>query len=901
MQEPSTPETGSAYTPKTPLMGQYFGGKAEHPGVLLLMRVGDFYEAYGEDAETIAGFLNITLTGREDGGQRIAMAGVPHHAAERYVARLIKGGFRVALMDQVEDPKTAKGLVKRRVTRVVSRGTVFEDALLDDRSNNYLVAAVVGDSIAGLGVVDVSTGEFLTTELDGEHPEAQLADEICRLEPAEVLVPEGRDDLVEIIKRATGAAVTPFAARDVPRSRTAREALTRHFGTTSLRGFGCEEYTTGLDAAALVIDYLKETQVAALSHITGLSTYSVRDHMTLDASARRNLEISSSMADGSRARSLLGVVDTTLTAMGGRMLRRRLEEPLLDVPSISGRLDAVAELAGDELLRGDLREMLRGVSDVERLVSRCAAGLANARDLVGLRTSLDLLPGTCDRLAGASAEMLVDCRRRLAGVRAPAALPVPVVRDVRVDGTTAGIGALIGRAIVDEPPAGLRDGGLIRPGFSVELDALREAASHGRAWIAGLEADERERTGIASLKVGYNAVFGYYIEITKANLAKAPADYIRKQTTAAGERYITPALKEWEARVLGADEKIVELEYALFAQVRDQVAEASRPLLDVGRAVAELDVFAALAETAVRSHFCRPLVDDSDCIQIRGGRHPVVEKIQGSGAFVANDCTLDCTENRLHVLTGPNMSGKSTALRQVALIVLLAQVGSFVPAEEARVGVVDRIFTRIGAHDELATGQSTFMVEMNETANILNNATRRSLVILDEIGRGTSTYDGLSIAWAVVEHLAGIGCRTLFATHYHHLNELAGRMPGIRNYRVAVKEKGDQIVWLHKLVPGGTDKSYGIQVARMAGVPTEVIRRAKEVLASLEKTSARAAGDVVAPGQAIATSKKKLQLTLFDLDRHPALEELDVLDTAALTPIEALIKLDELQRMARGS
>ena len=879
-------------------MQQYFGARDEHPGVLLLMRVGDFYEAYGEDAETIAGALNITLTSREDGGQRIAMAGVPHHAAERYIARLIRQGFRVAMMDQVEDPKLAKGLVKRRVTRVVSRGTVFEDALLEAGANNYLVAAVVGDPVAGLGVADVSTGEFLTTELDGDRREDSLIEEIRRLEPAEVLVPEGAKELAERIRQAVGAPVMFYGSRDAACIRSPREVLTRHFGTQSLRGFGCEEYTAGVEASALVLSYLQETQVGALSHITALSTYSTREHMTLDSTARRNLELTSAFGEGGRSRTLLGVLDATLTPMGGRLLRRWLEEPLLDVARIERRLDAVEELVRGDILRGDARGLLRGVNDIERLVSRCAAGLANGRDLVGLRDSLRQMRPMAELLAASRSAMLGDVARRLNEAGLPDGPPL-LLHDERRHGVGGEVERLVSQAITDDPPVSLREGGLIRPGYSAELDALRSAAQDGRKWIADLERGERDRTGIASLKVGYNAVFGYFIEVTKANLAKVPEDYIRKQTTAAGERYITPALKEYESKVLGADEKAADLEFQLFVSVRERVAEASAGLLALAKAVAELDALQSLAEIAVANRYARPVVNEGDAIEIRGGRHPVVERIQGAASFVPNDCTLDCGEHQIHIITGPNMSGKSTALRQVALITLLAQIGSFVPADSATIGVVDRIFTRVGAHDELATGQSTFMVEMNETASILNNATSRSLVVLDEIGRGTSTYDGLSIAWAVAEHLVRIGARTLFATHYHHLNELAAQQPCVKNYRVAVKERGDQVIWLHKLVPGGTDRSYGIQVARMAGVPPEVVTRAKEVLAGLEKNGKRAAGDVIGKEMAIRTKRQTLQLTLFEAERHPALEELDALDVTALTPIEAMMKLDELQRKAR--
>ncbi|HXG24039.1 MAG TPA: DNA mismatch repair protein MutS, partial [Chthonomonadales bacterium] len=616
-----------------------------------------------------------------------------------------------------------------------------------------------------------------------------------------------------------------------------------------------------------------------------------------DTTARRNLELTSSLVDGGKSRTLLGVLDETLTPMGGRLLRRWMEEPLLDVGKIRARHDAVEELVKEELLRGDIRDLLRGVNDMERLVSRAAAGLANARDLVGLKDSLTRLPKLGGLLARSRAERLCAIRQRLGSMME--SLPNPLQIREASRPTAAQIAAEIARALVDDPPTGLREGGLIRPGYSAELDALRALAAEGRAWIANLEAEERTRTGIASLKVGYNAVFGYYIDVTKPNLGKVPPDYIRKQTTASGERFITPALKEYEAKVLGADEKAIDLEYNLFVDIRGRVAEAAPELLSVARAVAELDVLSGLAEAAVRNRYVRPEVNEEEVISIRAGRHPVVERLQEGVGFVPNDCLLDTGENQIHIITGPNMSGKSTVLRQVALITLLAQMGSFVPADQAAIGIVDRIFTRVGAHDELATGQSTFMIEMNETANILNNATRRSLVILDEIGRGTSTYDGLSIAWAVTEYLAQIGCRTLFATHYHHLNDLAQYFPNIKNYRVAVKEQGDHIVWLHKLVPGGTDRSYGIQVARMAGVPPVVIKRAKEVLADLERNGARAGSDLLRKETSIPATRKKLQLTLFEAEKHPVIEELESLDVTALTPIEALMKLDELQRKAR--
>ena len=873
------------YKGSTPLMLQYFATCAEHPGILLLMRVGDFYEGYGETAEILASDLNITLTGREDGGTRIPMAGVPHHAVERYVARLIRKGRRVAIMDQVEDPKYAKGLVKRKVTRVITPGTILEDNMLDAKSNNYLVAAVVGDPVAGIGIVDVSTGEFLTTELTGDRRVELLLDEIMRLEPAEILVGEEADPtLLEVIRASTSATITPMAVvtdarRPTPRS--SRELLLAHFQTQSLRGFGCDEYTTGLDACALVLRYLQQTQVNALPHIRTLSTYSAREFMMLDGPARRHLELTAVMGEGGRTRTLLGTIDMTLTPMGGRLLRRWLEEPLLDVPAITRRHEAVDELVRDMIRRGDLADLLRGMGDMERLVSRAAAGLANARDLVALKEALLRVPDLAHILAGIGSEKLADLAQRLS--------------------CPPDIAQRIAQALVEDPPAGLREGGLIRPGYNPELDTLKNASGDAKAWIANLETTERQRTGITSLKVGYNAVFGYYIEVTKANLSKVPPNYTRKQTTSNAERYITEELKSHEGEVLRAAEKSVELEYELFLGIRERVAESSSEILAVARAVSELDVFISFAEIALRNHYVRPEVNEEDAIVIGGGRHPVIERIGVQGDYIPNDCRLDA-DCRMVIITGPNMSGKSSYLRQVALIVLLAQIGSFVPADRASIGVVDRIFTRVGAHDELASGQSTFMVEMNETANILNNATSRSLVVLDEIGRGTSTYDGLSIAWSVAEHLARIGCKTLFATHYHHLNELAKHNPTVHNFRVAVKEQGEQIVWLRKLVPGGTDRSYGIQVARMAGVPAEVVERAKEVLKNLERNGAGATRDLANGAEGgVAPRKQKVQLTLFEAEKNPILEELESLDVTALTPVEALMKLDEWKRkLLRG-
>jgi DNA mismatch repair protein MutS len=865
----------------TPMLRQYMEFKAERPEVILLMRVGDFYEAYGDDATRIADELNITLTGREVQGmeERFPMAGVPFHALDRYLARLVRKGFRVAICDQVEDPKQAKGLVKRAVTRVLTPGTLVEDALLDANSNNYLVATILGEPVNGIGVVDVSTGEFLVTEIDREDSGTsgtirRVVDEVARLAPAECLVPEGMDDLAEAIREACTTTVTRVPTTDLPRS--ARTLLLEHFGTATLRGFGCEEYTTGLDAAATLLNYVKATHMGAVAHIRTLATYSTEDAMVLDAPARRNLELTQGLYDNVKSKSLLAVLDATITPMGGRLLKKWLDAPLLSVERIQRRLDALEAFFSDPLVRGDVRDALRGVADIERLMARISTGTANARDLVALRISLQKVP----EVAARATELENDAIQALCAELSC----VPEVTD------------LLARAIVDEPPVSLREGNLIKDGFDPDLDDLRSASRGGKDWIAQLETTERERTGIKSLKVGYNSVFGYYIEVTKANLALVPADYIRKQTTAQGERYITPDLKEMEARVLGAEEKITAREYDLFCGVRDTVATFAASVLAVGRAVARLDVVSALAEVAVNNRYVRPQVDESATMEIQGGRHPVVEKLAGSAVFIPNDSLLDNGPNQLHVITGPNSSGKSTYLRQVALITLLAQVGSFVPADYARIGIVDRIFTRVGAHDDLAAGQSTFMVEMTEAANILNNATERSLVILDEIGRGTSTFDGVSIAWAVAEYLAQRGCKTLFATHYHLLNELEKSLPNVRNFRIAVKETGERIVFLRKIVAGGTDKSYGVQVARMAGLPPEVIQRAEEVLRDLEKND-RSKRDT-GRGGAISARPTRMQMTLFEAEPHPVVEEVKRLDLATLSPIEALNLLYRLQKEA---
>ncbi len=864
----------------TPLWDQYWEIKRQYPDVLLLFRLGDFYEMFADDATKAAETLNITLTSREAArGERIPMCGVPYHAIDRYLARLIAAGHRVAICDQMERAEFAKKLIRRQVTRVVTPGTVLEASMLEESSNNYLVAVAPGGEGQGFGLAacDVSTGEFLVTQFHGPDAERLLREELGRLAPPELLVPEE----LEGNPRWSGAGswtLSPCPDPLNPRAR-ARETLLRHFGVASLHGYGCEELPLAIAAAAMLLGYLRKRHIDAVQHVRSLSTYSTDEFMGLDRVARRNLELTQALGTGARARSLLSVVDATRTSMGGRLLRKWLEQPLLDPVRINERLAAVEALVENALLRGDLREQLRGVSDLERLSSRAGTGTAHPRDLAGLRDSLARLPALRELLSPDSPGLLAGIAARL-----------EPLEDILT---------LLRTALVDDPPINLKDGGVIREGFSQELDDLRQSGGEGKAWIASLEATERERTGIKSLKVGYNQVFGYYIEITKPNLPYVPPEYDRKQTIANGERYTTSELKERERTIRNAEDRAAREEERLFRDVRQQVGGEAARIQVVARAIAELDVLAAFAETAVRHGYCRPVVEPEGPIEMRNGRHPVVERLNPD-PFVPNDCRLDGQENRLLVITGPNMSGKSTYLRQTALIVLLAQAGCFVPADSASFGVVDRIFTRVGAQDDLAAGQSTFMVEMSETANILNNASPRSLVILDEIGRGTSSSDGLSIAWAVAEHLQQVGARTLFATHFHHLNDLAERLPGVRNFRAAVREDGHNVIWLHKIVPGGTDRSYGIQVARLAGLPDTVIERAREVLVDLEANGSGNGGSPAGPGPQVRVAEKsqKLQLTLFEAEEHPALRELRALDLSAMSPLEALTVLFHLQKNA---
>jgi DNA mismatch repair protein MutS len=794
----------------TPMMRQYKEAKSQHPGMLLLFRMGDFYETFDTDAELAARVLGLTLTSRD---KHMPMAGFPHHQLENYLRKLLHSGHRVAVCDQVEDAALAKGLVKREVTRVVTAGTVTEDELLDPRRANHIAAVVAGvRGTFGLAWADLSAGTFWAADLTPDR----LADELARVAPAECLVAE-RDQgkLEEAFRAAPPQTVAPRPDWTFDPA-TTREALCRQFGVVTLAGFGFEsDHQPGLVAAGALVLYLQETFKSDLKHLRTLRPFRQTDHLLLDEVTRRSLELTRTLRDGGRDGSLLSALDRTVTPMGARLLHDWVIAPLHDRAAIEARLDAVQELHADHRLRQDLRTVLEEASDLQRLTSRASTGRATPRDLAAVARTLRLLPKFKAKLTGRKAALLAQLEDKL-----------ELCPDLR---------EALDAALVDEPPLTAKEGGVIRDGCKPALDELRTITKDGKAWITRFQATEITRTGISSLKVGFNQVFGYYIEITHANTAKVPADYIRKQTLKNAERYITPDLKEYEEKVLGAQEKIYQLEYELFVELRERVAAEMARLLGTAEVMATLDVLGSLAELAAARQYVRPELTDDAVLQVEAGRHPVLDQTLPPGTFVPNDIALGPDGGMFWLITGPNMAGKSTFIRQVALITLMAHVGSFVPAKAAKVGVTDRIFTRVGASDELSRGQSTFMVEMTEAANILNNATPHSLVILDEIGRGTSTYDGVSLAWSITEHLHdAVGCRSLFATHYHELAQLAETLPGLRNYNVLVKDQADGIVFLHRIAPGGADKSYGIHVARLAGVPAAVLERAEAVLAELE-------------------------------------------------------------------
>ena len=876
----------------TPMMKQYMQTKEEYKDCILFYRLGDFYEMFFDDALTASKELEITLTGKNCGlEERAPMCGIPYHAVDSYLNRLVSKGYKVAICEQVEDPKTAKGIVKREVIRVVTPGTNLDTQGLDETKNNYIMCIVYMADRYGLSVADVTTGEYLVTELDSQ---TKLMDELYKFMPSEIVCNEafymsGLD--LDDLKNRLHMAIYSLEAWYFDDT-LCRETLQEHFKVASLEGIGLSDYECGMIASGALLKYLEETQKNSLSHMSRLTRYATGNYMVLDSATRRNLELVETLREKQKRGSLLWVLDKTKTAMGARTLRKYVEQPLIDKKSIVKRLDAVAELKDNAICREEIREYLNPVYDLERLVGKITYQSANPRDLIAFQSSLSMLPSVKCILKDMESDLLKEIYEELD--------PLEELCD------------LVGRAIQEEPPLAMKEGGIIKDGYNEEVDRLRKAKSEGKNWLADLETKEREKTGIKNLRIRYNKVFGYYLEVTNSFKDLVPDYYTRKQTLANAERYIIPELKELEDTILGAEDKLCALEYELYCEVRNTIAAELTRIQRTAKAVAKLDVIASLALVAERNNYVRPKINEKGVIDIRDGRHPVVEKMIPNDMFIANDTYLDDKKQRISIITGPNMAGKSTYMRQAALIVLMAQLGSFVPASSANIGLVDRIFTRVGASDDLASGQSTFMVEMNEVANILRNATSKSLLILDEIGRGTSTFDGLSIAWAVVEYISNsklLGAKTLFATHYHELTELEGKISNVNNYCIAVKEKGDDIVFLRKIVKGGADKSYGIQAAKLAGVPDPVINRAKEIVEEL--VTADITGKVkdiaVQGSETKKKTQKKLdevdltQFSLFDTVKDDdVLNELKELDISHMTPMDAMNKLYQLQNKLRN-
>ncbi len=858
------------------MMEQYFRIKEQYKDCILLYRMGDFYEMFGEDALVGSKVLEITLTSRERGKkERIPLCGVPWHALDSYLPKLLSKGFKVAICEQMEDPRLAKGLVDRDVVRIVTPGTVLESTVLDSRSNSYLMAITEAGGSYGLAFVDVSTGEFTLTQVEGQDADVKVLAEFAQRSPKEVLHQEGFSTrkLQEDFS-LSGAAMTPLEDMAFLKE-SAESSLKRHFKVQSLEGLGIADKALAISSAGAVLRYLESTQKRSLDFLERPKFLSITDKLVLDQTTLRNLEVLRNVRDGTSENTLASVLDRTRTPMGSRLLKKWLMEPLMSVRAIQERLDAVEELVSETVIRHELADAFDGVRDLERLVGKVTYGSANARDLLAIKTSLQTIPDAKAALRDSKATLLRDLSSKLSNLE--------------------DLSDLLERSIADDPPIALKEGGLIKSGFDASLDELRRAAKEGQDWIASLEETERKRTGLKTLKVGYNTVFGYYIEVSKSLAKQVPAEYERKQTLTTGERFTMPELKERERAILSAQEHSFDQEYEAFVRVRDQLGKSAERIRSAAQAVAAMDVLCSFAEAAVTNRYSKPVVDESDSIMVKDGRHPVVERVLW-GAFVPNDAHLDTNLNRLVILTGPNMAGKSTYLRQIADIVLMAQAGSFVPASEARIGLVDRIFTRVGAFDDLARGQSTFMVEMTELANILNSATRRSLILLDEVGRGTSTFDGLAIAWAVSEHLydsSKVGAKTLFATHYHQLTELSDSLEGVKNYSMAVKEQGSEIVFLRKVLPGKASKSYGIQVAKLAGVPHGVVSRAEQVLNGIEEDNML---------EVRAGKKTHSQALLLAPENESSVEEeLRKLNLANMTPMEAYVKLNELKRKLGGS
>ncbi|WP_148409165.1 DNA mismatch repair protein MutS [Murimonas intestini] len=874
------------------MMQKYVETKQEYKDCILFYRLGDFYEMFFEDALTASKELEITLTGKDCGlEERAPMCGIPYHAVDTYLNRLVSKGYKVAICEQVEDPKMAKGLVKREVVRIVTPGTNLNTQALDATKNNYLMCVVCVENQYGLSIADITTGDFFVTEVDTDR---KLMDEITKFSPSEIICNDSfyvSSIDIEDLKNRLGIAVYSLEAWYFDDD-LCKRALKDHFEVKSLEGLGISDYNCGVIASGAMLQYLTETQKTSLANLTHLTPYATGRYMIIDSSTRRNLELCETLREKQKRGSLLWVLDKTKTAMGARMLRSFIEQPLIDRQEIERRLQAVEELTENAIAREEIREYLNPVYDLERLISKISYQSASPRDLISFKNSLAMIPPVKYIMKGFEA---------------------PLLKEIEADiDELADICSLIGNSIVDEPPLTIKEGGIIREGYNEEIDKLRNAKTEGKNWLAQLEAEEREKTGIKSMKVKFNKVFGYYLEVTNSFKDKVPDYYTRKQTLTNAERYITPKLKELEDMILGAEDKLFALEYDMFAQVRDTIAKEVLRIQTTAKALAGIDVFASMALVAERNHYVRPSINEKGLIDIKNGRHPVVEKMISNDMFIANDTFLDNGKNRISIITGPNMAGKSTYMRQTALIVLMAQIGCFVPASGARIGIVDRIFTRVGASDDLASGQSTFMVEMTEVANILRNATANSLLVLDEIGRGTSTFDGLSIAWAVVEHISNpklLGAKTLFATHYHELTELEGKLDNVNNYCIAVKEKGDDIVFLRKIVKGGADKSYGIQVAKLAGVPDSVITRAKELVEELSDADITIkAREVEAAGSGSRKTRPKKydQLDLEQITLSATVNETDIIqeikeiDIGTMTPVDALNTLYRLQNKLKN-
>lgn len=865
----------------SPMMQQYLETKSKYDDCILFYRLGDFYEMFFDDAITASKELEITLTGRDCGqAERAPMAGIPFHAADMYISRLITKGYKVAICEQLEDPKTTKGMVKRDVIRVVTPGTLIETNMLDEKKNNYIMSIYKNGLFFGLAVCDVSTGDFYATEIKETNNFSRLLDEIARYSPAEIIVNNmmfSSNEEIDKIKERFQSYISKISDEKFIDESSQIEKNYKIIDTNNEEIKNLENRGLALNAISELVYYFNETQKTKLEHVNKIQIYNTTKYMCLDINARRNLEITERMRDKSKRGTLLWVLDKTCTSMGGRNLRRWLNNPLIDIKEINDRLDAVEELKENMMLKGEIIESLKKVYDIERLIGKISYGNANARDMISLKNSIQQLPDIKRLLSNTKCNLLKELYNGL---------------DELMD-----IYELINQAIVEEPPISVKEGGLIKLGYNEEIDKLKSATTDGKKWLIELELKEKEATGIKNLKVGFNKVFGYFIEVTKSNLNQVPDRYIRKQTLANGERYITEELKEIEETILGAEDKLINLEYNVFQDIRSKLEQQIERIQSTADVISKLDVLTSFATVAEDMDYVKPIVDGEGIIEIKDGRHPVIEKMLPSGSFVQNDTYLDENNDRLSIITGPNMAGKSTYMRQVALITLMAQVGSFVPASYAKIGVVDKIFTRVGASDDLSMGQSTFMVEMMEVATILKEATANSLVILDEIGRGTSTYDGLSIAWAVASHIADkekCGAKTLFATHYHELTKLADEIEGVKNYSVAVKEKGEDIIFLRKIVEGGTDESYGIHVAKIAGVPQNVVKKANEVLKSLERKSALG-------NKAIEKENKKVaagQLDMYNYKLAEIAHQIDKINVNELTPIEALNILVKLKESA---